>query len=147
VQQSTLITAIRDRLLADTGTGGLFNVTTPLLTDVHFARANKHSPSDKYIVLVVANTTPEDDMDNDLINFEINVNIYLGTVYGNAPVLSNIIDRVYDLLHDWTPTLSAWTPSGPLVFDSGGSVDLPDDDSLSQQITFTFKQSKARSPS
>jgi hypothetical protein len=105
MQQSTLITAIRDRLLADTGTGGLFNVTTPLLTDVHFARANKQTTGN-YIVLVVANTVPEDDFTNNGIIYQINVNIYMTSIYGGTITLSNIIDRVYARLHDWTPTLS-----------------------------------------
>jgi hypothetical protein len=107
MQQSTLITAIRDRLLADTGTGGLFNVTTPLLTDVHFARANKQTTGN-YIVLVVANTVPEDDFTNNGIIYQINVNIYMTSIYGGTITLSNIIDRVYARLHDWTPTLSEW---------------------------------------
>jgi len=144
MQQATLITAIRDRLLADTGTGGLRHATTPLITDVHFARANKQTTGN-YIVLVVANTVPEDDMDNNLINFEINANIYMTSIYGTTPTLSSIIDRVYARLHDWKPTLAAWTPCGPIAFESGGAVDLPDDESLSQQMTFTFKQSQARS--
>ena len=144
MQQSTLITAIRDRLLADTGTGGLFNVTTPLITDVHFARANKQTTGN-YIVLVVANTAPEDDFTNNGIIYQINVNIYMTSIYGGTITLSNIIDRVYARLHDWTPTLSEWTPSGPLYFVSGGSTDLPDEETLTEQITFEIRQSKARS--
>lgn len=146
MQQATLITAIRNRLTTDTGTGGLFNVTTPLITDVHFARANKQTTGN-YIVLVVANTVQEDDMTFNGIVYQINVNIYMTSIYGKTLELSSIIDRVYALLHDWTPTLSAWSPSGPLRFISGGSTDLPDEETLTEQITFEIRQSQTRSPS
>jgi hypothetical protein len=145
MQQSTLITAIRDRLLADTGTGGLFNVTTPLLTDVHFARANKQTTGN-YIVLVVANTVPEDDFTNNGIIYQINVNIYMTSIYGGTITLSNIIDRVYATAARLdTNAVSSGHRAGLSTSSAAVLRILPDEETLTEQITFEIRQSKARS--
>lgn len=149
MNQSALITAMRARLTSDTGTGGLFATGTPLIGNVFFARATTVVPAagaaGNYIVLVVANTSAEDDMTFNGIIYQINVNIYMTQIEGNTIVLSSIIDRVYERLQDFTPTLSAWTPSGPFHFVNGGATDLPDEESLQHQLTFELRESKVRS--
>ena len=139
---TNVMTAIRSRLTTDTGTGGLFNAASPLLSQVYSVRAGTVSPTANYIVLNPTTVVQTDDFTNDVVDMSISASVYMGNFDGQGDTFSTIVDRVFARLHRWTPTLTTWTAAGPMLFQDAGSPDLPDVESLQYIMNFLLKQSK-----
>jgi hypothetical protein len=144
MQLTNLVQAVRTRLTTDTGTGGLFNAGNELVGGVFFQRAGTEAVPTRYLVITIGNVSNDDDMSNNLLQVQFNINVHITRIEGDTIVQSNIIDRVYERLHDWTPTLSAWAACGPIEFVDAGGTDLPDEESSAYQLTFQVLQSKVR---
>lgn len=103
-----------DRAQADTGTGGLFDSGGALINAFNFTRAAPGTAK-PFVVFEIEGGTPEQDDTFDEDQVEIQV------VFGIAEDLtdaawfaseSDIANRIYELFHRWTGTLSGgWTAS------------------------------------
>lgn len=86
--------AIQTRLKADTGTGGLFNVSAPLVTGSHFCDATE-AVSYPYIVFSIEAAPQEGTLiGSEVYQVYVDFHVYSPKTNGFAPV-SSIIDRIY----------------------------------------------------
>lgn len=111
-----LLKAMRDRLISDTGSGGLFG-TPALLTGVYGVHApqasNAGAGAAVPYILFVPVAAQEDKVFSTAtysINHVIQVSIYTDADVGLAPPEA-IASRVRALLDRWQPTVSGWTVS------------------------------------
>lgn len=86
--------AVQTRLKADTGTGGLYNVASPLITASHFCDASD-SATYPYVVFSIeaANQSPT-LLGSEVYECFIDFHIYSDKASGYA-VCSSIIDRIF----------------------------------------------------
>ncbi len=114
-----LTAKIRARAVADTGAGGLFNVSDPLLTAFNAWRvAPKSAIPYGWFEIIAAS---EDDT--------IPVNEYVATVRFHVVTSAvegfadpgAVLDRYYALFHRWEPTLTAGWTAGIMVRVGFGS--------------------------
>lgn len=124
-----LLKAVRDRLVADNGTGGLFFSTSTvnqLITNVYSVRAPQATPSgagamEPYILLVpVANV--EETMFTTAtygVQHQVQVSIFTPLGGGLDPG-EKIAARVRARLNRWQPTITGWAPSQMLRQGSQG---------------------------
>lgn len=95
MNQVELWTAIKARAESDTGTGGLFNVGTPLVSGIYNTFASPAmTDQNKYIVFSVASASQEDGFDIDVITYTFRFAVY-SPVAGGLAGPSAIIDRLY----------------------------------------------------
>ena len=91
--------AVRARLLTDTGTGGLFNVGTPLVKAAYHEFGPDESDPDfatnaPYIVFRVVAADQQDGFATDLISYDIEFHV-IGLVANGADPLLKAQDRIY----------------------------------------------------
>lgn len=124
MNQVELWQKIKTRAESDTGTGGLFNVATPLVSGIYNTFASPTmTDQNKYIVFSVASAAQEDGFDIDVITYTFRFAVYT-PVSGGLAAASAIIDRLYGNgvsssgnlatygFHRWLPTLTGgWTAS------------------------------------
>lgn len=115
-----LTTVVRARAVADTAAGGLFNVTTPLLTafNAWWVAPKSVMPYGWFEIpaAVQDDTIPRDE-------YIATVRMHLTTdVTGGFSSPDAILDRYYALFHRWTPTLTGGWTAGLMVRQSLGMV-------------------------
>lgn len=94
-----LWTAIRARAVADTGTGGLFNVATPLVTGIYNTVAPPGLESSyPYIIFNVANLEQRDAFNVDIVDVTVRftvINLIEQSTTSGMAECAAIIDRLY----------------------------------------------------
>lgn len=117
-----LITPIRARIIADTGSGGLFNASAPLLTACYAMQAPQLESVLPYMVIIPVSASeikafaPTTGYAEEyLFQFDIYTARSGGVTAGGtvAKRLRVVIDR-------WAPTVSTWAPSE--LLREGGQV-------------------------
>lgn len=88
-----LIIAVKTRLEADTGTGGLFAVGSPLVTGV-YAMIAPFGATYPYLFIDVAGTGVQDAFALDLLEVRFRVHCFATADNGYEPI-DNIMRRVY----------------------------------------------------
>lgn len=118
--------AVYDRLAADTGTGGLFNVSSPLVTACYNGEV-KAEQAYPFLSLNVVSAPSQDSMDTRVRLVTMDVHVYCkksqdpgDSSYDGMDVGGKIIERVvgdWDQqssrsptfgLDRWKPTLTSW---------------------------------------
>jgi hypothetical protein len=124
MNQVELWQKIKTRAESDTGTGGLFNAGTPLVSGIYNTFASPAlTDQNKYIVFSVASASQEDGFDIDVITYTFRFSVF-APVSGGLAAPSAIIDRLYGNgvassgnlatygFHRWLPSLTGgWTAS------------------------------------
>lgn len=123
MNQAAIWDAIRDRLVGDTGTGGLFNSGSPLLTAFYYA-AIPTSGTMPYAVLSFASDTENDAFAKDIRQIVFRINVFVPRIHATITDPTNrgsqILARIYGDtsagsaptygLHRWQPSLSgSWS--------------------------------------
>lgn len=117
---------IRDRLTADTGSGGLFNATPLLASPIYYA-AMPTTAAMPYAVFSFVSDVANNCFQKDVREIRFQLSVFMPRVHATIsdPMLrgSQILDRIYGDsangsvptygLHRWAPTLSGgWTAGG-----------------------------------
>lgn len=138
----TLLRAIVDRLAGDTGTGGLLNTVSPLVTNVYARRFPVPGSSDHpYIIVYFDAISGDDTFSVEGKRVGIRVEWFAReTASGvdSLEVVDKILERVtgdwidqasgvpsYGLSR-WTPTLQTGWSSTPMIFESASDESFSD---------------------
>lgn len=135
--------AILDRMLADTGAGGLFQTGPPLITTAYVGQAPA-STAYPYIQITQAAEGEEDTYAKDAIELDVYFNVYHTYDTANArTTVDTITARLRTLFHRYILT----PPSGSsIVLSAGqrtGSIDNSDRDTIQIVEAYTFRAMSA----
>lgn len=162
---ATLSDAIRDRAEADTGSGGLFETGSTLISGIYLNKAPAQvgaagDPAFPYVVFSTGDGFNDDSFRTRTVVREITFDVYQASEESGvdvADVSSKIIGR---LIGDWTeqsagsppsfgfdrfvPDLSAvsWS-AGPMQFESDADLSGDEDGLLRYRLTFSLRVNKA----
>lgn len=120
--------AVRTRLATDTGAGGLFNSTSPLVNATYFVQAAQES-APPYLVMV-----PVSETDLHAFNASARARQHLLQVsiftdqFDGAANSDAIAERLHVMLHRWTPTITGYVVSE--ILHNGCQGPFIDQDSM-----------------
>lgn len=108
-----LITPIRSRIITDTGSGGLFNTTTPLLTACYSFQGPQIEAVLPYLVIIPVSASEIKSFapttgyaEEYLFQFSI-----FTARTGGATAGGTIAKRLRTRIDRWAPVVSSWAPS------------------------------------
>lgn len=135
--------AIIDRMLADTGAGGLFQTGSPLITTVYVGQAPA-STAYPYIQITQAAETEEDTFAKDAVELDVYFNVYATYDTANSrTTVDTITTRLRTLFHRFVLT----PPTGSNILFSAaqrtGSIDNSDRDTIQIVEAYTFRAQSA----
>lgn len=126
-----IFAAIRDRLMADTGAGGLVNADVPLVTGVYFLRAPASAAAPYIVIRSPRGSAPHEGFGTSSRTREIAVEYYVQTApaleydpVARAFAIQNRIEGDWDEQAGGAPTygLNRWHPT--LTGASGWEADI-----------------------
>lgn len=100
-----LYTQLADRITGDTGSGGLYNATTPLVNGVFFDVPFGGAAVPFILIRFIA-SDEADVFTKDAVDVSVEFEIVIERREGTLAVDSAILDRHRQKFHRWTPTLS-----------------------------------------
>lgn len=119
-----LLTAIKARADADTGSGGLFETGAALITAWYSLLAPQEGSTYPYVVAFPIDHRRENVFETDKWSDEISLQF---SVYCNGrddlTVDQAIVDRVVDRFSRWAPTITGWVPN-QLIHDGSNLLIL-----------------------
>lgn len=115
-----LTAKVRARAVADTGSGGLFNVASPLVTAFNAWRVEPEA-SMPYGWFEIVSAVQDDTIpvDEYVATVRMHLTCDVNAGFSNPDA---ILDRYFALFHRWTPTLTGGWTAGTMERRSFGMV-------------------------
>jgi hypothetical protein len=128
---SLVCKAVKDRIDADTGAGGLRNTTTPLVSAAYAIRGPQLPTSDPkpFILITPVSAVTDVAFSNSVYGFD--VTFQTAVIAFSDPGLTALClvqARLFAQLHRWAPTISGYTASQ--IIHLSGSIEDPQEETL-----------------